>query len=202
MPRKHPRTVGDRLAGRLASCSLTAPVVLALTSGSLPIASDIARRLGGEAERIFVEGMDDPSGNGRCGGAVSETGHLALERTGERKAGTEEALAQAVLNQVIRLLEKRLSLMPGTGLTDSVGRNVILVADGLAGGATMIAAIRGVRSQRPLRLVAAVGVATSRTLDRIRAEADETVALSTVAKIGDVGRARHSRRKSVPAPSR
>jgi len=98
-----------------------------------------------------------------------------------------------------RLVERRVASMPGSELTDLKGRNVILVADGLAGGATMVAAIRGVRSQHPLRLVAAVGVAPSRTLDRIRAEADETVALSTVAKIGDVGRARRAGRKVAPA---
>jgi putative phosphoribosyl transferase len=202
MPLRHMTTEGSRLAGRLAGRSLSAPLVLALTPESVPVASDIARRLGGKADRIFVEGMDIPSSHGRCIGAVSETGHLALACAGGGDAATEEAFAREMLNYIVRLVERRLASMPGNGLPDSAGRNVILVADGLAGGATMVAAIRGVRAQHPLRLVAAVGVAPSRTLDRIREEADETVALSTVAKFGDVGRVRRADRRATPAHSR
>ena len=193
------KTDGTLLAGRLALSSLDAPLVLALNSGSLPVARDVAIWLGGELDRIFVEGMDVPSESGRYSGAVSETGHLALEHADGGHAGSEEAFALDILNHILRLVERRVAASPGTGLADSSGRNVILVADGLAGGATMVAAIRGVRSRQPLRLVAAIGCAPSRTLDRIRREADETVALSTVENIGDVGRARRTLRLVTPA---
>ncbi|MCE9582222.1 MAG: hypothetical protein K8T20_06995 [Planctomycetes bacterium] len=188
-------TAGNRLAEQLVTCSLTAPLVLALNSESLPAATEIANRLGGQVDRIFVEGMDIPSANGQCRGAVSETGHMAMECAGDGNPGTEEGFALGMLNHILKLVERRVAMMPGTPLCESEGRNVILVADGLAGGATMVAAIRGVRSRSPLRLVAAVNVAPTRTLDRIRAEADETFALSTVARIGDVGRLRRARHR-------
>lgn len=194
------KTEGSLLARRLASDMLYAPLVLALNSQSIPVARDIARRLGGEVDRIFVEGM--ASATGQASGAVSETGHVAMEGHGSGKSGSEEAFARDVLNHIIRLVERRVAATPGSALADPEGRNVILVADGLAGGATMVAAIRGVRSQNPRRLVAAVGVAPTRTLDRIRTEADETVALATVARIGDVGRVRRARRRAASVPLR
>lgn len=197
------KTDGTQLGGRLAVSALEAPLVLALNSNSLPVARDVAIWLGGELDRIFVEGMDVPSESGRYTGAVSETGHLALEHApGGATGGSEEAFALDILNHILRLVERRVATAPGTGIAASSGRNVILVADGLAGGATMVAAIRGVRSRQPLRLVAAIGCAPSRTIDRIRKEADETVTLSTVANIGNVGRVRRALRLVKPVTDR
>jgi predicted phosphoribosyltransferase len=201
MPIACPTTAGAWLAVRLAVDSVTAPLVLALTPTSLPFAGDIARQLGGTVCRILVEALDIPSTTGRCIGAVSETGHLALACSGTGNAASEEAIAGEMLNRIVGLIEQRQSLAPVDALPNSAGRNVILVADGLAGGATMVAAIRGIRSQQPLRLMAAIGVAPSRTLDRIRDEADETVALSTVASFGDVGRVRRAGRGATCVPS-
>jgi putative phosphoribosyl transferase len=57
------------------------------------------------------------------------------------------------------------------------GRVVILVDDGLATGATMLAAIAALRQQEPARIVAAVPVCPPETLSEIERAADETVIL-------------------------
>lgn len=198
MPNSQPRDAGNELAGRLEHFELHAPLVLALTRESAEMARGIAKRLGGTADRLFVEGMDTPSAYGRCSGAVSETGHVSLACREDESSGTEEALARDMLDHILSMVAQRIASMPGSDIADSQGRNVILVADGLAGGATMVAAIRGVRARNPLRLVAAVGIAPSRTLARIQEEADETVALSKVAKFGDVGRVRRAWKRATP----
>ena len=59
----------------------------------------------------------------------------------------------------------------------ATGRTVLLVDDGVITGTTMVAAIRSVRAQRPLRVVAAVPVAAHDGLDLARAYADEVVCL-------------------------
>ncbi len=51
--------------------------------------------------------------------------------------------------------------------------------DGLATGATMIAALHSVRTRHPARLVCAVPVASSASLEKVRAHADEVVCLDT-----------------------
>jgi predicted phosphoribosyltransferase len=53
------------------------------------------------------------------------------------------------------------------------GRTVILVDDGLATGATMLAAIRALRQQQPARIVIAVPTASPETCEALKGEADE-----------------------------
>jgi predicted phosphoribosyltransferase len=64
---------------------------------------------------------------------------------------------------------------------------VIVVDDGLATGSTMIAALHGLRSRQPARLICAVPVAPAETLDRIHAYADEVVCLHTPENFYAVG---------------
>jgi putative phosphoribosyl transferase len=57
------------------------------------------------------------------------------------------------------------------------GRVVILVDDGLATGATMLAAIAALRHKDPAKIVVAVPVCPPETLAEIKRVADETVIL-------------------------
>jgi predicted phosphoribosyltransferase len=56
---------------------------------------------------------------------------------------------------------------------------VIVVDDGIATGASMIAALHAAREKQPARLVCAVPVASAETLARIKHFADEMVCLET-----------------------
>jgi putative phosphoribosyl transferase len=62
-----------------------------------------------------------------------------------------------------------------------------VVDDGIATGASMIAALRAVRAKQPAKLIATVAVAPPETADRIRKEADELVCLDTPADFMAVG---------------
>ena len=59
------------------------------------------------------------------------------------------------------------------------GKTVILVDDGIATGSSVRAALRGIRRQKPKRLVLAVPVAPVETIEALRSEADEIVCLET-----------------------
>ncbi|WP_247874120.1 phosphoribosyltransferase [Azospirillum sp. TSH58] len=67
------------------------------------------------------------------------------------------------------------------------GRTAILVDDGIATGATMLAALRSVRRANPKRLVLAVPVAPIDILSELRNEADEVVCLQVPHPFGAIG---------------
>jgi predicted phosphoribosyltransferase len=62
---------------------------------------------------------------------------------------------------------------------DVRGRTVILVDDGLATGATMLAAIKALRQQQPARIVVAVPTASPETCEELKAEVDEILCAVT-----------------------
>lgn len=79
----------------------------------------------------------------------------------------------------MELLRRRRELYsPGRPGIDPAGRVCIVVDDGLATGATMIAALHSVRARKPARLVCAVPVAAPDSLERVREFADEVVCLA------------------------
>ncbi|MFN8058995.1 MAG: phosphoribosyltransferase family protein, partial [Vicinamibacterales bacterium] len=57
------------------------------------------------------------------------------------------------------------------------GRLVVIVDDGVATGASMLAAVRAVRARKPAGLVVAIGVAPPASVRALEAEADEVVCL-------------------------
>jgi predicted phosphoribosyltransferase len=65
---------------------------------------------------------------------------------------------------------------------------VIVVDDGLATGATMMAALHDVRSRRPRKLVCAVPVASHESVHQIRPLVDELVCLDTPPQLDAISR--------------
>jgi putative phosphoribosyl transferase len=67
------------------------------------------------------------------------------------------------------------------------GRTAILVDDGLATGATMLAAARAVRAKQPKRVVVAVPVASRQACEEFQQDVDETVCAATPEPFYSVG---------------
>jgi predicted phosphoribosyltransferase len=73
---------------------------------------------------------------------------------------------------------------PGPSLRD---REVILVDDGMATGASMRAAVRAVRAASPARVVVAVPVAAPEAVEALRMDADDVTVVSMPAWLDGVG---------------
>jgi putative phosphoribosyl transferase len=85
------------------------------------------------------------------------------------------------------LRDRRARYTPGRRAIDPAGRIAIVVDDGLATGATMIAALHTVRSRGPARLVCAVPVGAPDSIELVRPYADEVVCLHAPPEFQAVG---------------
>ena len=64
---------------------------------------------------------------------------------------------------------------------------MVLVDDGIATGATMFAAVQWVKKQKPRKLIIAVPVGPTETIDKLKKVADEVVVISSPLFFGAVG---------------
>jgi predicted phosphoribosyltransferase len=175
------------LSQRLTSYRGKNPLVLAIPRGAVPMAKIIADELGGELDVVLVHKLGAPGQPELAIGSVDESGEVYLsERLPEPGIGADYIAAEA-RRQFERLQKRRFLYTSLRPALDPSGRIVIVVDDGIATGATMIAALRSIRTKKPERLIAATAVAPLRTLRRIAAESDEVVYLGSPAHFFAVG---------------
>lgn len=165
------------LAEALAHYRGTRPIVLGIPRGAMPMARIVADALGGELDMILVRKLGAPGNPEYAIGAVDERGSILLNDDWEWTRADEAYIRQEAQSQIALMRERR-ARYGGAGMQDLSGRTVIVVDDGLATGATMEAALRAVRQQRPARLVCAVPVGAPGSLAHVERAADEVVCLA------------------------
>ncbi len=182
------RTAGERLAERLLSYRDQDPVVLALPRGGVPVAFEIAVRLGAPLDLLIVRKVGAP-GNPEYGlGAVVEGGTRYLDEPRIRAAGyTVRELGPTIAREAAEVDRRALEYRAGHPPVDLRNRTVILVDDGVATGGTVLAALQAIRSRGPRRVVLALGVAPPDTVEALRSEVDEIVVLVVPAMFFAVG---------------
>jgi predicted phosphoribosyltransferase len=109
-------------------------------------------------------------------GAIASGGIQIRNEEALRAHPISPAAFDAVVARETRELQRREHLYRGARPPLQLkGQVVILVDDGLATGASMMAAIRAVRMQAPARIVVAVPVAPRETVDTLSFEVDEVI---------------------------
>ena len=166
-----------QLAVALARYRGKNPLVLAIPRGAVPMGRLIARELGGELDVVLVRKLGAPGNPEFAVGAVDEAGWTYIADWAADVGATQAYLADETATQLATMRARRALYTPSRHPFDPAGRTVIVVDDGLATGATMIAALHSVRARHPARLVCAVPVASPDSLEKVRPHADEVVCL-------------------------
>ena len=182
---------GKRLAERLLALKDENPVVLALPRGGVSVGFEVVRVLGAPLDLVVVGKIGAPFEAELAIGAIADGADPELVTDPLFIAGLDispeylEESKAAVLREIERRRQVYLGNRPPL---EVAGRTVIIVDDGIATGATMLAALRATRRRRPARIVLAVPVASKATLKRLREEADQIVCVATPRNLRSVGK--------------
>lgn len=165
------------LAEALGPYRGTRPLLLAIPRGAVPIALELARRLQGDLDLVLVRKLHAPGAPEFAIGAVDESGWVYLAPHSAAVRAPAGYVEEQKRQQMQELARRRELYTPGQAPLDAAGRVAIVVDDGLATGATMVAALHAVRQRRPQRLVCAVPVGSPESVKLVREHADEVVCL-------------------------
>jgi len=170
---------GRQLAARLSEYGGRSDLlILALPRGGVPVAFEVASRLGVPLDVFLVRKLGVPGHPELAMGAIAAGGVEVLSDDLIRDLGIPHALVQQTAVRERLELDRRDRLYRGTRRPPIVGgRVVILVDDGVATGSTMEAATIALRRMAPAGIVVAVPVGAPETCERIGRIADRVVCL-------------------------
>lgn len=153
-------------------------IVLGLPRGGVPVAAEVARVLGVPVDVCLVRKLGTPGHEELAMGAIASGGVRVLNDDVIRSLGIpDRAIEAETAREATELARRERLYRQGRLPLDLRGRAVILVDDGIATGATMLAATRALRQMGPAVILIAVPVAPPSTLAELEREADATVCL-------------------------
>jgi putative phosphoribosyl transferase len=149
---------------------------------------EIARNLHLDFDIFLVRKLGMPGDEELAIGAVATGGVRVLNQDLIDYLKVPAELVDQITVREQRELERREKLYREDRSPAPIkGRTVVLVDDGLATGASMLAASRALRPQGASRIIVAVPVAARQTCDDFRKEVDAVVCAATPHPFGAVG---------------
>ena len=169
---------GWMLVERLRGESLEKPLVLAIPRGGVEIGAVLARGLGAELDVVLSRKLRAPHQPELALGAVSESGEVYLNHFASAMTDAGDAYVEAERKRQLAEIERRRGFVRAVRPQAPIaGRTVILTDDGIATGATMIAALHTVRAAGARTIIVAVPVGAPDRIDAIRPLCDRVVCL-------------------------
>jgi putative phosphoribosyl transferase len=171
---------GRQLAKALDGYRGKDAVVLALPRGGVPVAAEVAAHLEIPLDLLLVRKIGVPAQPELAMGAVIDGATPIVVRNEGviRRAWVSAAeFERACSVELAEIERRRLRYLGDRRSVDLEGRIAIIVDDGIATGATMRAAIQGLRRRHPSKIILAVPVAPPETVAALRKDADHVICL-------------------------
>jgi putative phosphoribosyl transferase len=168
---------GERLAELLGSRPWSrSTLVIALPRGGVPVAAAIAEALDLELDVLIVRKLGLPEQPEVALGAIA-TGDVTILNDWLLAGlpNPQEVIERITAHERKELLRREDAYRRGRSPVDVAGREVIIVDDGLATGATMAAALESLRKRGAKRCVVAVPVGSREAVAALGGLVDEVV---------------------------
>jgi putative phosphoribosyl transferase len=178
---------GNQLAERLEKSGYNPAIVLGIPRGGVILADIVAKRLAADFDIVIPRKLVAPENEELAIGAVMEDGTSYINRYLVNALRiTNEYIENEKAHQAAEIKRRAAAYRKPVGY-DIASKNAILVDDGIATGATVIASARWARKHRPSRLIVAVPVAPPQSVEVLEQEADFVMVLHTPRDFASVG---------------
>jgi putative phosphoribosyl transferase len=174
------REAGRVLAEELASYrGKDGLLVLGLARGGVPVGWEVASALHAELDVFLVRKLGVPQWPELAMGALASGGGVVMNENVLSSLAISDDQVRAVIDRETAELQRReQAYRGGRPVADPRGKTVILVDDGIATGASMLAAVRAVRAADPESIIVAVPVGPPSACQELLQEADDVVCAS------------------------
>ncbi|TVR04480.1 MAG: phosphoribosyltransferase [Phormidium sp. GEM2.Bin31] len=172
---------GQHLAKRLTAYRQRPDVlVLGLPRGGVPVAAVVANALQVELDICLVRKLGVPNNPELAMGAMGWGGGITRNTQVLESSRISPEAFEAVVARERQELQRRARRYRGDRPQPLVReRTVILVDDGVATGATMLAAIASLESQAPSQVIVAVPLASPSIVEALGERVDEVICVAT-----------------------
>lgn len=167
-----------RLVQKLKGRPFHDPLVLAIPRGGVVTGAVLARELDADLDVVLSRKLRAPEQPELALGAVSEDGQVYVNDHAQAYMHLlKDYLAEERRYQLAEIARRK-KLFRGVHPQEPIAdRSVIVTDDGIATGATMIAALQSLKAQEPREVIVAVPVASPERLQAVRRWCDEVVCL-------------------------
>ena len=162
-------------------------IVLGIPRGGIIIADIVARKLTTDFDVAMGRKLGAPENPELAIGAIMEDGTTYMNEYLIKALKLSEDYLEREKAKQLAVIKHRSALYPKNHEYRLRDRVVILTDDGIATGATIIAAARWIRKQSPNYLIIAVPVAPPQTVDLLRQEADAVDVILSPEVLNSVG---------------
>lgn len=154
-------------------------IVLGLPRGGIPVAWEVAAALGAPLDAFVVRKLGAPGHEEFAVGALASGGRVVVNDDVLRALRvTPQQLRDVAEREGRELLRREAAYRGGRPPLELAGKTVILVDDGLATGASMLAAVQALWEMDPAEIVIAVPAAPESTCREFAGLVDDVVCAS------------------------
>ena len=151
-------------------------LVLGLPRGGVPVGWEVAAALHAELDVFLVRKLGVPHWSELAMGALASGGVVVMNDNVVTSLRISDEQVRAVIDrEQVELDRRERAYRDERPIADPRGKTVILVDDGIATGASMLAGVRALRASNPESIVVAVPVGPQSVCQELAREADDVV---------------------------